>query len=94
MKKLKSLPVFLIAMSIICLSFTNCEVAEETVCNTDAAYNSYISALNSFSNNPTRTNCNNLKTKANAFITAAGNCSGVDVSGPKSTINSIDCSDF
>jgi hypothetical protein len=98
MKKIKSLSVIFIAMAITCISFTNCEsLGEDTtseVCNLDNAYDSYINAINAFSNNPTRANCNNMKSKANAYITAAGNCSGVDVSGPKATINSIDCTDF
>ena len=65
-----------------------------TSCNADDAYDDYLDALNSFSSNPTRSSCNNLKNKANAFIDAAERCGGFDASSAHSTINSIDCSDF
>jgi len=98
MKKIKSLSVIFIAIEITTISFTNCEVLEDepssAVCNIDSSYNSYLNAINAFSNNPTRSNCDNMKSKANAYITAAGNCAGVDVSDARATINSINCSDF
>ncbi|PQJ74560.1 hypothetical protein [Polaribacter gangjinensis] len=97
MKKIKTL--FFVAITAIAFSFTGCEVFEEettdAVCNIDSEYNSYLNAVTAFSNNPTRTNCNNMKTRANAFISAASRCSGgVDVSSARDMINSIDCSDF
>lgn len=98
MKKFKTL-FFVFTMAVSFISFSSCEVFEDepasAVCNVDSEFDRYLSALNTFSSNPTRTNCNNLKTRANAFISAASKCSGgVDVSGARNTINSIDCSVF
>ncbi|WP_299017112.1 hypothetical protein [uncultured Polaribacter sp.] len=78
----------------ITIGFSSCEATEEVVCNTDAAYDAYLSSVSKFSNNPTKSNCNNMKSKARDFISKAGACGGIDTSAAQRSINSIDCSDF
>jgi hypothetical protein len=97
MKKFKTL--LCVTLTVSCFFFSSCEVLDESpasaVCNVDSESASYLSAVNAFSSNPTRTNCNNMKTKANAFISAASRCSGgADVSAARNMINSINCNDF
>lgn len=94
MKKLKLVFVFAIFVVTTCLTLTSCEETSADVCSTDTAYENYIKALNSFSSNPTKSNCNNLKSKANSFIDAAERCGGIDASSAHNTINQIDCSSF
>jgi hypothetical protein len=95
MKKIKILSVLFMVITLTSFTFISCEEeAASAICNTDTAYNNYLEAINSFSSNPTKSNCNNLKSKANAFIDAAESCGGIDASSAHNTINSIDCSDF
>lgn len=94
MKNLKKLSVILFAVALTSLSFTSCEEATSVACSAETAQEAYLKAINTFSNNPTRTNCNNLKSKANSFIDAAERCGGFDASSAHASINQIDCSDF
>lgn len=92
-KNIFSLLIFALLTSSI--AFVSCEDSlTDEICNTDSEYNAYMSALNAFSSNPTRSTCNNLKSTARAFISKAGSCGGVDVSSAQEIINTIDCSDF
>ncbi|MEE9409057.1 MAG: hypothetical protein V3V28_13395 [Polaribacter sp.] len=94
MKNLKKLSVIIFAVALTSFSLISCEEAIDAGCSAETAQENYLKAINTFSSNPTRTNCNNLKSKANAFIDAAERCGGFDASAAHTSINQIDCSDF
>ncbi len=95
MRKLKLFTILTFVVALTSFTFISCEEeVASAVCSTESAYDNYLEAINKFSSNPTRSNCNNLKNKANAFIDAAERCGGIDASSAHNTINSIDCSDF
>lgn len=94
MKKIKSFVILVFTVVVTSISLISCEETAVDTCSAETAQENYLDALNAFSNNPTRTNCNNLKSKANAYIDAAERCGGFNASSAHSTINSIDCSDF
>ena len=94
MKKIKLSFVFLFLFTVSSFVFISCGEADSDVCSAEAAQETYLQAINTFSNNPTRATCNNLKSTANAFIDAAESCGGFDASSAHNIINQIDCSDF